>query len=82
MTLTYPSILAISDVPIELDGSQHLAQGARDVKRTAYLESKGWRVLRFWNGGVMNNIDGVVKSILNALNDPVLEENDGTVSVK
>jgi very-short-patch-repair endonuclease len=31
---------------VELDGSQH--SEATDRERTRYLESQGWRVLRFW----------------------------------
>jgi very-short-patch-repair endonuclease len=32
---------------IELDGSQHLQQEEYDVERTKYLESLGYRVMRF-----------------------------------
>lgn len=53
---------------IELDGSQHLDLEEYDNERTAFLESKGYRVLRFWNNDVMNNIDGVATAILDALN--------------
>ena len=52
---------------IELDGSQHLEQGEYDRERTRYLESRGFKVIRFWNNDVMNNIEGVILSILNAL---------------
>ncbi len=52
---------------IELDGSQHLEQEEYDSERTAYLESRGYRVLRFWNGDVMNDINGVMGVILNEL---------------
>jgi len=36
---------------IELDGSQHGEELIRqhDEKRTAFLESRGYRVMRFWN---------------------------------
>ncbi len=52
---------------IELDGSQHLEQEEYDAERTAFLESKGYRVLRFWNNDINDNIDGVVITILEAL---------------
>ncbi len=52
---------------IELDGSQHLDQEDYDAERTAFLESKGYRVLRFWNNEVINNMDGIVITILEAL---------------
>ena len=45
---------------IELDGSQHLDQEEYDTQRTAYLESKGYRVLRFWNNDVEQNLNGVI----------------------
>ncbi len=51
---------------IELDGGQHLEQEEYDQQRTAFLESQGYRVLRFWNNDVMNNIDSVIISIQGA----------------
>jgi very-short-patch-repair endonuclease len=53
---------------IELDGSQHLEQEEYDEERSAFLKSKGYRVLRFWNNDVMNNIDSVLRVIYEALN--------------
>ena len=54
---------------IELDGSQHLEQEAYDAERTSFLESKGYRVLRFWNNDVLNNIDLVLRVIWSVLNE-------------
>jgi very-short-patch-repair endonuclease len=54
---------------IELDGSQHLAQAEYDDERTKYLEAHGYRVLRFWNNDVMNDIEAVLKVIWGALNN-------------
>ena len=54
---------------IELDGSQHLEQEEYDVERTKYLESLGYKVIRFWNNDVVNDIEGVVRAIEMALND-------------
>ena len=48
---------------IELDGSQHLDQVDYDLQRTAFLESQGYKVLRFWNHQVMNDIEGVIRAI-------------------
>jgi very-short-patch-repair endonuclease len=53
---------------IELDGSQHLEQGEYDIQRTTYLESLGYTVIRFWNDQVMNNMEGVIRSIEAVLN--------------
>jgi len=52
---------------IELDGGQHLEQEAYDNERTTFLSSKGYRVLRFWNNDVLNDLDGVMRVILEAL---------------
>jgi very-short-patch-repair endonuclease len=49
---------------IELDGSQHLDQQEYDGKRTAYLESMNWRVIRLWNSDVMTNPDGAAEYLL------------------
>ena len=49
---------------IEVDGSQHLGQEEYDEQRNAFLESKGYRVLRFWNSDVMNRIEEVMNAIL------------------
>jgi very-short-patch-repair endonuclease len=48
---------------IELDGSQHLEQEEYDTERTEFLKSKGYKVLRFWNNEVMNDIDSVLTVI-------------------
>ena len=48
---------------IELDGSQHLEQEEYDKERTKYLESKGYKVIRFWNNQVMNEMNGVIAEI-------------------
>jgi very-short-patch-repair endonuclease len=48
---------------IELDGSQHLGQADYDAERTLYLESLGYKVIRFWNDRVMNDIEGVVRAV-------------------
>ncbi len=54
---------------IELDGSQHLNREERDTERTQYLESQGYKVIRFWNDKVMNDIESVMKAIQFALED-------------
>ena len=53
---------------IELDGSQHLEQDEYDTERTAFFKSKGYRVLRFWNNDVLNDVNSVLKVILWTLN--------------
>ncbi|MEZ6030999.1 MAG: endonuclease domain-containing protein [Hyphomonadaceae bacterium] len=50
---------------IELDGATHSTPDERknDARRTVFLESKGWTVLRFWNDEVYRNLNGVIASI-------------------
>ena len=55
---------------IELDGSQH--SEARDASRSRYLESQGWRIVRFWDNDVLNKADAVVEAIWNILSRPTL----------
>src|SRR5207237_10909176 len=54
---------------IEIDGGQHnVLQGiVRDAKRTADLESRGYRVMRFWNNDVLSNVAGVMDTIAAAM---------------
>jgi len=53
---------------IEIDGEQHAFQVDADAPRTAFLESQGWRVLRFWAREVPENRDGIWAAIEAALN--------------
>jgi len=52
---------------IEIDGGQHAEKAASDTRRTKFLESEGYRVLRFWNNDVLANIDGVLEVIQSAI---------------
>ncbi len=63
---------ASEKLAIELDGAQHgTAEGlAKDAQRTAWLEEQGIRVLRFWNAEVMEDIDGVLGRVWEALDSP------------
>ncbi len=54
-------------VIIELDGEQHAEQQAYDERRSRWLESEGFRVIRFWNGEVLNEFEAVVDRIVQEL---------------
>jgi very-short-patch-repair endonuclease len=54
-------------VVIEVDGGQHRAQAIYDQQRTAWIEQQGFRVLRFWDHEVMQNIEAVKEAIWQAL---------------
>jgi len=52
---------------IELDGGQHLEQEQYDQERSQYLQAKGYRVLRFWNKDVINDLNAVITVVQEAL---------------
>ena len=52
---------------IELDGGQHIVQAEADATRTCQLAQRGYRVIRFWNGDVIENLSGVLERILQEL---------------
>ena len=53
---------------IEIDGDTHAApdQGAYDSTRTAWLEERGYKVIRFQAGEVDRNLEGVLRRIKEA----------------
>jgi very-short-patch-repair endonuclease len=57
---------------VEVDGVTHGEdhQVSHDLRRTRYLESQGYRVLRVWNIEVFTNLDRVLTAILIELEDP------------
>jgi very-short-patch-repair endonuclease len=61
---------------IELDGGRHAEAGqqAADAARTAWLEREGFRILRFSNREVVDNIHGVLDTIYAALHGSLAAE--------
>ena len=51
---------------VEVDGGQHVERQEEDARRTAWLESQGFRVLRFWNNEVLGNLEGTKEVIARA----------------
>jgi very-short-patch-repair endonuclease len=58
---------------VELDGSQHAEQSAYDARRDAFLRSKGFRVLRFWNNDVLTQTEVVLETVYEALHRPNMD---------
>jgi len=48
---------------IELDGGQHAEQELYDLRRTEFLQSKGYQVVRYWNNEVLGNTTGVLETL-------------------
>lgn len=63
---------------IELDGGCHAEAGQvkADADRTAWLESEGYRVLRFWNREVEENLEGVLDTIYATIHGSLGEQSD------
>jgi len=53
---------------IEIDGGQHQEQIEYDETRTAWLKRQGYKILRFWNNEVLNEMEGVIATIEIELN--------------
>jgi len=54
---------------VEVDGSQHQDASVYDSARTAWLNSQGFRVLRFWNDDVLTRSELVLDAIWDALQE-------------
>jgi very-short-patch-repair endonuclease len=54
---------------IEIDGDQHAIQKNYDDKRTAFLQDRGYKVIRFWNGEILTEIKNVLDTIWYTLNE-------------
>ncbi len=52
---------------VEIDGGQHDRSSPREVERSGFLENQGYRILRFWNIEVLENLDGVHETIADEL---------------
>ena len=53
---------------VEADGGQH-NDAPHDERRDAWLRAQGFKVLRFWNNEIMGNLDGVLVTVMAALNE-------------
>ncbi|WP_084182762.1 endonuclease domain-containing protein [Nevskia soli] len=53
---------------VELDGGQHADNVIQDEARTAFLQTQGYRVLRFWNNDVLSQTAAVLEAIHGAVN--------------
>jgi very-short-patch-repair endonuclease len=57
---------------VEVDGGTHSTEDElrRDARRERYLNDQGFRILRVWNSDVMQNMEGVMDTIVAALHTP------------
>ena len=52
---------------VEADGGQHMEQLEGDLKRSAFLESLGYKVIRFWNHEILTDTHIVLERIYDYL---------------
>src|SRR4030042_3932310 len=57
------------NIIIELDGCQH-TEIEKDKERDKFLRDQGFKVLRFWNHEVFENVEGVLEVIKQNLLTP------------
>lgn len=80
--LYIPDFVCLSrNLVVEIDGGYHFIgdQPISDEKRTAYLESKGFRVIRFTNEEVLNNLNNVLETIKKEMNKIIPKSSATTV---
>lgn len=54
---------------LEIDGGQHAEAVQYDESRSASIKRDGFRVLRFWNNEILENLEGVLEVISQALRE-------------
>jgi very-short-patch-repair endonuclease len=54
---------------VECDGSQHLVQKDKDSIRDEWLRDRGYKILRFWDNEVLQNLDIVLETIWKVSSD-------------
>jgi very-short-patch-repair endonuclease len=56
-----------SKLVVEVDGESHTELSEAEARRARWMRAEGYRVLRFWNNEVMENVEGAVEQIAQAL---------------
>lgn len=69
-------------IAIEVDGQSHSSKAvrAKDIKKTRFLEARGWTVLRFRNAEVLRNLTAVLQVIQQALLSTTSKQSPETTS--
>jgi len=52
---------------VEIDGGQHGRSSPREAERSGFLQKEGYRILRFWNKEILENLDSVHETIAGEL---------------
>jgi very-short-patch-repair endonuclease len=62
-----------ASIVVELDGSQHVERSDYDFRRDAFLRSRGFRILRFWNKDVLSHTEAILETVYEALQRPDMD---------
>ncbi|MCV0381993.1 MAG: DUF559 domain-containing protein [Erythrobacter sp.] len=54
---------------IEVDGDTHQGRELYDARRSEFLRERGYRVIRFSNSDVMDNLEGVLVRLAEAIDE-------------
>ncbi|MEG3146953.1 endonuclease domain-containing protein [Sphingomonas sp. RT2P30] len=57
---------------VEIDGDTHAGREHEDANRSRFLEAQGYRVVRFANSDVMENLEGVLTHLESLIATPPL----------
>jgi len=57
---------------VEVDGGQHAINVKEDAERSRYLQQQGYRILRFWNNDILNEMDSILEVIYRELSEDPL----------
>lgn len=58
---------------IEIDGGQH-NDNFYDVQRTFYIKNLDFKIIRFWNNEINQNIDGCIQYLKEIMSSPLAGE--------
>ena len=67
---------------VEVDGGHHTEKQERDAERDAWLKKQGFTVLRFWNHGVLQQVEAVVLKIAEEVSPSPTPPIKGRVTVR
>jgi adenine-specific DNA-methyltransferase len=70
------------NLAVEIDGGQH-CDSLSDKVRTAWLQSQGWRIVRFWNNEALDHTETVLEALIKAISphpNPLPQAGEGTRS--
>src|SRR6516165_7172418 len=66
---------------VEIDAGQQDRSSSLEAERSGFLQNEGYRILRFWNNEVLENLDGVHEMIAGELGGITPTQTPGTLAL-